>query len=362
MAKKLKKVFRALGNIRFTIFLLTALFLLILFATFAQVDLGIFEANKRYFSSWFVWMNKTPIFLGGYSIGLLLLINLLSSHTTHFQFTKRYIGIFLIHFGLVLLIIGSGITSFFAKEMQIAIPVSESRNYVEYPSEFELVLIDQSNPNTDILHTFQFHELAKGVHFQSFDLTILDYSDNAIINQRGIENLKFSQLGRNYKLIDLPKTYKMSERNIPGMILKASNQTMDQRFLVWGGSAVYQTIQLNGVEYLLNVRPKRTYLPFSIQLDNFQKIDYQATDTPKSFISSVSLNTPTGASPFTIEMNQPLRYSGYTFFQASFTEDENTSVFQVVKNPSWLIPYISSLVISIGLLLQMMASMKRRPV
>ena len=59
-------------------------------------------------------------------------------------------------------------------------------------------------------------------------------------------------------------------------------------------------------------------------------------------------------------MNEPLRYAGYTFFQSSFTDDEKTSVFQVVKNPSWLIPYISSAIIVVGLFVQMIFSMKRR--
>ncbi|MEC8677500.1 MAG: ResB protein required for cytochrome C biosynthesis, partial [Candidatus Margulisiibacteriota bacterium] len=78
------------------------------------------------------------------------------------------------------------------------------------------------------------------------------------------------------------------------------------------------------------------------------------------FISNVFLKTKDGDIPFTIEMNQPLRYSGYTFFQSSYTEDKETSVFQVVKNPSWQVPYISSLLIVIGLLIQMTGSMRRK--
>ena len=63
--------------------------------------------------------------------------------------------------------------------------------------------------------------------------------------------------------------------------------------------------------------------------------------------------TNDGSVPFKIEMNEPLRYSGYTFFQSSFTDDEMTSVFQVVKNPSWLMPYLSSFIIVLGLFVQM---------
>ena len=86
MGNVVKRILSFLGGIKLTVFLLFTLFLLILFATFAQVDYGIFEANKRYFTSWFVWLNNIPIFFGGYSIGFLLIINLLLSHATKFRF------------------------------------------------------------------------------------------------------------------------------------------------------------------------------------------------------------------------------------------------------------------------------------
>ena len=142
MGKYLRKVLKITGGIYLTVFLLMSLFLLVLFATFAQVDFGIYEANKRYFTSWFVWMGELPIFLGGYSIGLLLIINLLSSHATKFKFKLNYLGIFFIHFGLILLILGSAITSFFGQEMQIDVAEGQSKNFLLFPSEFELVIID----------------------------------------------------------------------------------------------------------------------------------------------------------------------------------------------------------------------------
>ena len=122
MGSIVKRILSFLGGIKLTVFLLFTLFLLILFATFAQVDYGIFEANKRYFTSWFVWLNNIPIFLGGYSIGLLLIINLLLSHTTKFRFKLNYLGIFLYSFWFGSAdILGSAITSFFGEEMQIAV-------------------------------------------------------------------------------------------------------------------------------------------------------------------------------------------------------------------------------------------------
>ena len=58
-----------------------------------------------------------------------------------------------------------------------------------------------------------------------------------------------------------------------------------------------------------------------------------------------------------IYMNNPLRYSGLTFFQHQMGRDDidanrGTSVLQVVKNPSWLAPYFGTIVVGLGLLVQ----------
>jgi hypothetical protein len=53
-----------------------------------------------------------------------------------------------------------------------------------------------------------------------------------------------------------------------------------------------------------------------------------------------------------IYMNNPLRYSGLTFYQAGFENDDRTTVLQVVRNPSWLVPYIACALMTAGLAVQ----------
>ena len=53
-----------------------------------------------------------------------------------------------------------------------------------------------------------------------------------------------------------------------------------------------------------------------------------------------------------IYMNHPLRYSGETFFQSSFLPGDRGTILQVVKNPGWLMPYVSCGLVSIGMLIQ----------
>ena len=63
-------------------------------------------------------------------------------------------------------------------------------------------------------------------------------------------------------------------------------------------------------------------------------------------------------------MNQPLRYGGKAFYQASFGKNDTLSVLQVVENPGWLLPYISCVLVGAGLVLHfafaLFRSLKRR--
>jgi hypothetical protein len=62
-----------------------------------------------------------------------------------------------------------------------------------------------------------------------------------------------------------------------------------------------------------------------------------------------------------------LRYAGETFYQASFDQDNQGTVLQVVRNPSWLTPYFSCVLVGLGLLVHFAIhllgfSLKRRTV
>jgi hypothetical protein len=54
-------------------------------------------------------------------------------------------------------------------------------------------------------------------------------------------------------------------------------------------------------------------------------------------------------------MNAPLRYRGETFYQQSWLKDArgaaNGTVLQVVRNPGWLLPYISCAIVCLGMMI-----------
>jgi len=85
------------------------------------------------------------------------------------------------------------------------------------------------------------------------------------------------------------------------------------------------------------------------------------TDIPKNFSSLVQLrNAARGEErDVLISMNQPLRYEGKAFYQASFGKNDTLSVLQVVENPGWLLPYISCFLVGMGLVMHFIFALFR---
>jgi cytochrome c biogenesis protein ResB len=137
-----------------------------------------------------------------------------------------------------------------------------------------------------------------------------------------------------------------------------------------------QFIFANGKKFNFALRPERTYFPFSLTLLKATHTIYQGTDIPKDFRSRVQLqNQQTGENrEVEISMNHPLRYAGLTFYQYQMDAGEAaveagrapSSVLQVVRNPSWLTPYIGCALVAAGLVTQFMFHLvgfisKRKP-
>jgi hypothetical protein len=150
----LKRLIKFFASLRLTVVCLALGIALVFFGTLAQVDEGLYAAQNRWFRSFFVinahlgrW--PVPIFPGGYLIGILLVVNLLTAHITRFKLTWRKSGIFMVHAGLVVLLLGQLFTDMFATEGALRLSVGETRNYSEDFHANELIVVDTSDPTAD---------------------------------------------------------------------------------------------------------------------------------------------------------------------------------------------------------------------
>ncbi len=120
-----------------------------------------------------------------------------------------------------------------------------------------------------------------------------------------------------------------------------------------------QEVSVEGRTFKIGLRNERYYQPFSLKLVKTTHEVYAGTEIPKNFQSRVFLENSTSAEKreVDISMNNPLRYGGLTFYQHQMgrtepTGGKGTSVLQVVRNPSWITPYLGCAVVSLGMLWQ----------
>ena len=157
----------------------------------------------------------------------------------------------------------------------------------------------------------------------------------------------------------------MDSRNIPAAAVEIlDGNTPIGTFLTYAGVTTRQSFEHKGKSYDVILRFARYYYPFSITLLKATHENYKGTVEPKNFASRVRVENPSHneARETVIFMNNPLRYSGLTFFQYQMTGEEMaartgqrvSSTFQVVRNPSWLTPYLSCVLVSAGLIIQFM--------
>lgn len=99
-------------------------------------------------------------------------------------------------------------------------------------------------------------------------------------------------------------------------------------------------------------------LPFALSLEQFEKELHAGTNVASAYQSKVKLHDAAADQTWTslIRMNEPLRYKGYTFYQSSyvFTPDGQViSILAVVHNVGRIFPYLSCLIVALGLLLHL---------
>jgi hypothetical protein len=297
-------------------------------------------------------------------VGGLLLLNLLASHVYKFRFSLRKSGIILTHAGLILLLIGELVSGLLQEDFQMQLSLKEPTNYSESFLRNELAIIDTTDKETDTVTVIPEKLLTPGGSLQQpslpFVVKVREYYPNATLEMRpegDAPMAKAAQLataGVGPRLIatPIPITYKSNERNLPTAFIELVGA--DGSLGVWMVSpqlAVDQSFTVGGRSYSISLRVERRYKPFTLTLTELRHDVYPGSDIPRNFSSRVRLQSQDGKEDreVLIYMNNPLRYGGLTFYQYQMDRASNHSVLQVVRNPGWTLPYISCLMMSIGL-------------
>lgn len=368
----LDRLIRFFTSLKLTVVCLTLAMVLVFLGTLAQVDMGLYKAQNAFFRSFIVFWGprgadwKVPVFPGGYLIGGVLLINLVAAHYQRFGFRKDKLGIITVHLGLILLLVGQLATDLLSRESNLHLRVGEARNYSESSQLTELAVIDTSDGATEKVVAIPDSTLAARAVIQNpalpFTIRVKRFLPNSSLSdqaQPGFEKCPATAgVGSRVWMKAEPRVTKMDLRDVPSALLELEgNGKSLGTWLVSEYLGEPQPVTFDGHTYTLALRLRRYYKPFSLQLLDFRHDVYKGTDIPKNFSSRVRVrNAQTGEDrEALIYMNNPLRYGGLTFYQADWDRDDKGSILQVVRNPSWLTPYLACVLVGAGLAIQFLS-------
>lgn len=371
----MKPLLKLLASLELTIGCLVLGMVLILFGTLDQVNLGIHGATEKYFYTIFVTQYiasidiNVPYMPGGYLIGFVLLVNLIAAMFYRFRMTAQKAGIWMIHVGFILLLLGEFISSVFQQEASLTIDEGDTVDFIESYRDSELAIIDTTSPDSDrvyaIPQTMLERQQQVAIDELPFIVSVDEFLPNSVLQQRNESTpdsvrLANQGVGLRAYAVRVPPTGKMNERNIPTTIVtifsKESSATGNEVLGTWLVREFIpnQSFTYQGRQYSLIMRREREMIHYDITLVDFSHDRYIGTNIPKNFSSEVIVKDKlTGSSQdFLVYMNNPLRYADLTFYQQGFMNDDKTTILQVVRNPGADLPYISCSLMTLGLIVQ----------
>ena len=163
----LERLIKFFTSLRLTVVLLVLSLVLVFAGTLGEVHLGLYKAQTEFFRSFFIYWHpanaawKIPVFPGGYLLGAALLLNLIAAHTSRFKLTRDKIGLWIIHAGLILLILGQLATDMFAVESQMHLRQGQMKNYSESDRMDELAISDITDKKLETVVAIPERLLAK---------------------------------------------------------------------------------------------------------------------------------------------------------------------------------------------------------
>lgn len=338
--------------------LLPYLMILVVVGTVAQKYVGLFAATQTYFSSLYFTVYGVPL-PGGYLIIALITVNLLAKLVFKSEWSWRQSGIILTHIGVLILFIGGLLTVLTAKEGFIYLEEGDETAIVSSYWEKEMIIATKD----EIVALYDFDDLTQG---ETIKADILPFSFKIDMRcahcsiKRADENPEIGSEGplfgpAQFMALEPAAPKKEVEENIAGLRLHVFDKQGDSigETVLFDGFPKPVEFETDGRVYQMALTKKKSELPFSIKLHDFIEKAHPGTTKTQDYLSHIEVHDQGVTWPVTIEMNEPFRYRGYSFYQSSFDKSGNkeATILSVVENKGWLFPYIASFILALGLII-----------
>lgn len=333
------------------------LMVLLVLGTVAQKDLGLYAAQAKYFSSWILWWGPFPL-PGAYITLGAITVCLLAKFLLYSPWRAAQSGTILTHLGVLILMIGGIVTA--ATQEEGFMPLREEQSGDMVSSYHDRVL--RVEKDGAVFMDIPYGTLAKD---KPLDLPFPVTIENLCRNCRPVATTTPEGRKGLAESVELREgeAEKEDEANLSGATLVFSGlDEQDGTYVVMEEIPHKPEISFEGGTYAFSLGRAQKELPFSLTLQKFSRDMHPGTDIPSGFSSAVIVREGDVSWPYTIRMNEPLRYKGYTFYQSSFSirPDGEYSILSVVRNKGRVFPYLASAIIFAGLLVHIVIRLRNR--
>ena len=377
------KIFDVLSGFGLATVTLLLLGLLTLFATLEQVDHGLYPTLNKYFSTDWKSIIILPDFdalrindklvpipmPGGYWLCAVLLVNLILGGLIRIRKGWQHYGNLISHFGIIFMLVGAGVTFHFSERGNMAVNEGESSSVAQDYFEYVVEVAEIKDGKPDKIHVIRGKDMIdlegeKQRKFRfpqlPFDLELTAYLRNCVpvsANERAPDQHQYIADG--YFLMEKPETPKAEAAELYTAGCYARIIERDGKksapFILAGASFQPFSYRLGDRVFTIDMHKRLWPMPFTLKLDQFTADFHPGTRMPSKFVSKVTRIEGGSEAKATIQMNEPMRYEGLTFFQASYGPfgagpgEKMYSVFEIVKNPADQWPKYSLIIVAIGM-------------
>lgn len=163
MQQTITSIANTLSRPHILFYALPWLIVLLIWGTVIQADIGLYEAQKRFFTSFIFWIGPIPL-PGGITTIAIITLNLLFKFLLKSEWRWSKAGINITHLGVLLLMLGGLITATTAKEGFMIIPEGHETAYVyKYDDAAQEVMIHKA-PLFTLPFTLKLTDFARETH------------------------------------------------------------------------------------------------------------------------------------------------------------------------------------------------------
>jgi hypothetical protein len=300
-------------------------------------------------------------------VGALLLLNLTLGGVIRIRKGWKHAGNLISHLGIIFMLVAGGVAHHFSERGNMAVGEGETSNTAEDYFEYVVEVAEIKDGKTASIHVIRGKHLTdlkpgKTRIFRlpdlPFDLEIGGYLKNAVpvsITERAPSAGELQ--ADNYYLMERPDEIN-AEANTAASYARIVQRdgVKSDPFILAGASFHPFTVKHDGRTFTVDMRKRLWPMPFSLRLEEFTAAFHPGTMKPSNFVRKITRIENDSEAKYTIQRNEPMRYEGLTYFQASYGPpgagpgQRMYSVFEIVRNPADKWPEYSLYIVTFGML------------